>query len=173
MTTIYYTASSIDGFIVDERDSLEWLLSRNIDADGPFGYSAFSKWVGALVMGATTYEWILANDSEEWQYKQPTWVLTHRPNIVRAGDPVRVFQGDVTELHPLLLEAAGYQDVWVVGGGDAAAQFAREGLIDELIVSYAPCTLGTGGRLLPTHAEWKLVESAVNGDFVCARWRKD
>ena len=171
MATIYYTASSIDGYIVDDRDSLEWLIHRNIDADGPFGYRAFADSVGALVMGATTYEWILANDSE-WQYKQPTWVLTHRPEVIRKGDPVKAYQGDVSELHAQLVSAAGYQDVWVVGGGDAAAQFAAAGLIDEMIVSYAPCTLGTGGRLLPMHTEWKLIESGVNGDFICARWRK-
>ena len=52
MATIYYTASSIDGFIVDEPGRPGWLLSRNIDADGPFGYRAFSDSVGALVMGA-------------------------------------------------------------------------------------------------------------------------
>jgi dihydrofolate reductase len=170
MATVYYTASSIDGFIVDDRDSLAWLLSRDIDVDGPFGYRAFSASVGALVMGATTYEWILANEPGEWQYEQPTWVLTHRPDIV--AEPVRAFSGDVTELHPHLVQAAGYQDVWVMGGGEAAAQFARAGLIDELIVSYAPCTLGTGGRLMPEHTEWTLVESGVNGDFVCARWQK-
>jgi dihydrofolate reductase len=73
---------------------------------------------------------------------------------------------------PRLLEAAGDRDVWVVGGGATAAQFVRAGLVDELIVSYAPCTLGTGGRLLPVRSEWKLVDSGVNGDFVCARWRK-
>jgi dihydrofolate reductase len=172
MATIYYTASSIDGFIVDSHDSLDWLISRNIDADGPFGYRAFSDSVGALVMGATTYEWLLANDPDDWQYDQPTWVMTHRPNIIRNGDPVRAFQGEVTELHPQLVQAAGYRDVWVVGGGEVAAQFARAGLIDELIVSYAPCTLGKGGRLLPTDTEWTLVESGVNGDFICARWRK-
>jgi dihydrofolate reductase len=172
MATIYYTASSIDGYIVDDRNSLEWLISRDIDVDGPFGYRAFSDSVGALVMGATTYEWIVANDPDDWQYKQPTWVMTHRPNIIRAGDPVRPFQGDVAELQPLLLRAAGYQDIWVVGGGDVAAQFARAGLIDEMIVSYAPCTLGSGGRLMPLHTEWTLVESGMNGDFICARWRK-
>src|SRR5690349_11412272 len=172
MATIYYTASSIDGFIVDDRKSLEWLTSRNIDADGVFGYRAFSDSVGALVMGAATYEWIVANDPDEWQYTQPTWVLTHRSEIIRPDDPVRAFQGDVTELHPELLRAAGYQDVWVVGGGDTAAQFTDAGLIDEMIVSYAPCTLGTGGRLLPVRTEWSLVESGVNGDFICARWRK-
>ncbi|RDH80433.1 dihydrofolate reductase [Mycolicibacterium moriokaense] len=172
MATIYYTASSIDGFIVDDRDSLDWLISRNIDAEGPFGYRAFANSVGALVMGATTYEWLVANDPDDWQYDQPTWVLTHRPEILRAKDPVRAFHGDVVELHSELLQAARYRDVWVVGGGNAAAQFAGAGLIDEMIVSYAPCTLGTGGRLMPMHTEWKLIESGVNGDFVCARWRK-
>ena len=172
MATIYFTASSIDGYIVDDAGSLGWLLSRNIDADGPFGYRAFSDSVGALVMGATTYEWMVANESGDWPYKQPTWVLTHRPNIVRPGHSVHPFAGDVTELQPKLLQAAGYRDVWMVGGGEAAAQFVSAGFVDELIVSYAPCTLGTGGGLLPIHSEWQLVESGVNGDFVCARWRK-
>jgi dihydrofolate reductase len=172
MATIYYTASSIDGYIVDDRNSLDWLIHRDIDADGPFGYEAFNESVGALVMGATTYEWILANEPGEWPYKQPTWVLTHRPDIVRADHPVQVYHGEVVQLHPRLVAAAGDQDVWVVGGGDVAAQFARAGLIDETIVSYAPCTLGTGARLMPERTEWKLVESGVNGEFLCARWRK-
>ncbi len=51
MATVYFTASSLDGYIVDEADSLDWLMSREIDADGPFGYQAFFKSVGALVMG--------------------------------------------------------------------------------------------------------------------------
>ena len=172
MATIYYTASSIDGFIVDEGDSLDWLMSRDIDANGPFGYDAFIDSVGAMVMGATTYEWVLAND-EEWQLKQPpTWVVTHRPEIVRKDHPVEAFQGDVKELHPLLEQKAAGKDVWMVGGGEVASQFADAGLIDEMIVSYAPCTLGSGARLMPMHTEWALVESGVNGDFVCARWRK-
>ena len=51
MACIYYTASSLDGFVVDNADSLDWLTSRDVDADGPFGYPAFAKSVGALVMG--------------------------------------------------------------------------------------------------------------------------
>ena len=58
MATVYFTASSLDGYIVDSDESLDWLTSRAIDAAGPFGYEAFAKSVGALVMGASTYAWI-------------------------------------------------------------------------------------------------------------------
>jgi len=44
------------------------------------------------------------------------------------------------------------------------------GLIDEMIVSYAPCTLGSGARVLPVRSEWRVQESGINGEFVCARW---
>jgi dihydrofolate reductase len=172
MATVYFTASSLDGYIVDEADSLDWLTSRSVDAEGPFGYEAFIKSVGALVMGSATYEWIVRNQPGEWPYEQSSWVLTHRPDIIADGHPVQTFTGDVTELHPKLVSATAGKNVWVVGGGDVAAQFAKAGLIDEMIVTYAPCSLGGGSRVLPIRSEWALVESAVNGDFVCARWRQ-
>jgi dihydrofolate reductase len=172
MATVYFTASSLDGYIVDEAESLDWLTSRAIDADGAFGYQAFVKSVGALVMGSATYEWVVNNDPGDWPYEQPSWVLTGRPQIIVDGHPVQKFDGDVAELHPTLVSAAAGKYVWVVGGGVTAAQFVTAGLIDEMIVTYAPCSLGGGSRLLPVRSEWALVESGVNGDFVCARWRK-
>lgn len=173
MATVYYTASSLDGYIVDEHASLDWLTCRAIDQDGHFGIDGFLRTVGALVMGADTYEWILANHPGEWMYTQPSWVLTHRPGIIAAGHPVQVFDGAVTDLHPTLVSAAAGQDVWVVGGGDVAAQFVAAGLVDEMVVAYAPCSLGGGSRLLPIRSDWVLAETAVNGDFVCARWRRN
>ena len=172
MATIYFTASSLDGYIVDEHDSLDWLTSRKIDVDGPFGYEAFINTVGALVMGSATYEWVVKNQPGEWMYEQPSWVLTHRPHIIIQGHPVQASDGDVADLHPKLASAAAGKDVWVVGGGEVAAQFVAAGLIDEMIVTYTPCSLGGGSPVLPVRSEWVLAESGVNGDFVCARWRK-
>ena len=31
MTTVYYTASSLDGFVVEDENSLDWLTSRAVD----------------------------------------------------------------------------------------------------------------------------------------------
>jgi len=170
MGCVYFTASSLDGFIVDEADSLDWLISRDVDADGPFGYQAFVKSVGALVMGSATYEWIVANQPGDWMYEQPSWVLTSRPQLIVEGHPVQTFHGDVADLQPKLVAAAGGKDVWLVGGGDVAAQFVAAGLVDEMIVTYAPCSLGQGARVLPVRSEWKLAEVGRNRDFVCARW---
>lgn len=170
MACVYYTASSLDGYIVDGNESLEWLTSRAIDSDGPFAIEPFVAGVGALVMGAATYEWIARNHPGDWMYSQPSWVMTHRPGLVVDGHPVRTFAGTAERLYPELAAAAGEKTVWVVGGGNVAAQFVAAGLVDEMVVAYAPCSLGEGSRLLPVRSEWRLAESAVNGDFVIARW---
>jgi dihydrofolate reductase len=172
MACVYYTASSLDGYIADENASLRWLIARDIDNDGPFAIDPFMENVGALVMGAETYEWIVANQPGTWMYSQPSWVMTHRPQIIAEGHPVHTFAGEVTDLYPTLVSAAAGKDVWVVGGGRVATQFVEAGLVDDMIVSYAPCSLGAGARVLPVRSEWTLVSTARNADFVCAHWRK-
>ena len=64
----------------------------------------------------------------------------------------------------------GGRNVWIVGGGDLAGQFADAGLLDEVLVSIAPVTLGAGASLLPRRVELELVELGRNGDFVAARF---
>ena len=55
--------------------------------------------------------------------------------------------------------AAGERNRWVVGGGDLVGQFADAGLLDEVIVSIAPVTLGAGAPLLPRRVELQLEEA--------------
>ena len=86
------------------------------------------------------------------------------------GD-IRFAKGDVSEHHAAMAEAAGGRNVWVVGGGDLAAQFADAGLLDEVIVYIAPVFLGAGAPLFPRHQELELVELAQNIEFACARYK--
>jgi dihydrofolate reductase len=73
-------------------------------------------------------------------------------------------------VHEQMVEAAGGRNVWIVGGGDLAGQFADAGLLDEVIVYIAPVTLGAGAPLLPRRIELRTEEVARNGDFACARY---
>lgn len=170
MTTTYFTASSIDGYIADPEHSLSWLLTRDVDTRGPMGYQRFlEEQVGALVMGSSTYTWLLEHEPGPWPYTLPTWVLSTR-DLPRAEGNVRFARGDVAPLHREMVAAAGEKGVWVVGGGDVAGQFADAGLLDEVWVQYAPVALGSGSPLLPRRLELRLVEVARNRDFACARY---
>ena len=60
--TRYYTATTLDGFIADESHSLDWLFTRDQKPDGLNNYSDFIADVGALAMGATTYEWVFDHE---------------------------------------------------------------------------------------------------------------
>jgi dihydrofolate reductase len=169
--TQYYTATSLDGFIADERHSLDWLFTRDQDRAGPLSYDAFLAGVGAVAMGSTTYEWILDHEGDSgWPYDVPAWVFTHREPREVAGAQVTFTSGDVGAVHAELLDAAGDRNVWIVGGGDLAGQFADAGLLDEVIVYVAPVTLRAGAPLLPRRVELRLEETARNGDFVTARY---
>jgi dihydrofolate reductase len=175
--TQYYTATTLDGFIADAENSLEWLFTRRHEDDGLLSYGPFFADVGALAMGSTTYEWILdhefaGKDPSEWKwpYEEPCWVFTHRELPVVPGARVEFVRGDVVPVHEAMVAAAGARNVWIVGGGDLAGQFADAGLLDEVLVTIAPVTLGAGAPLLPRRLELVLEEVGRNGDFAAARY---
>jgi dihydrofolate reductase len=154
--TQYYTATSIDGFIADEHNSLSWLLEIGGDeADNPF--AGFFAEVGAFAMGATTYEWILNHEDlpahpERWKAfygDVPAWVFTHRALPSIPGVTVHFVQGAVEPVHAAMTTAAAGKNIWLVGGGELAARFADAGLLDEIILGVAPVSLGAGAPLLP------------------------
>ena len=178
LRTIYYTASSLDGFIATRDHSLDWLLRLGEPEGG--SYPEFIRQVGALVMGSSTYEWILRHHlhpetgaPQPWPYEQPTRVFTTRDLPPMPGADVGFVRGDVRPVHQAMKEAAGDRNIWVVGGGDLAGQFLDAGLLDELIVQMAPVTLGSGMPLLPraiTDPPLRLRSATVQGVFVELRY---
>ena len=149
--TIYYTATTLDGYLADEHDSLDWLFDQDQDEEGPLNYDEFIAGVGAIVMGATTYEWILAHLQDRRAGPTTAGLGVHPP---RPAEPTAPTSGSSAATsrpctHEEIAAAAGGKDVWVVGGGDLAAQFAEAGLLDEMIAYIAPVTLGAGRPLFP------------------------
>lgn len=177
MATIYCTATSLDGFIADDEESLAWLFAtpgHDKDPQGRYGdddsldFDRFIPTVGAVVCGANTYAWVHRELTAEgqtfaWPYEQPSWVVTHRDLDLPTG--VTPFAGDVRELHSAASEAAAGNDVWIVGGGDLAGQFADVGLLDKVWIHLNPVTLGAGKPLLPRRLRLRRERVERDGQF--------
>jgi dihydrofolate reductase len=151
----YYCAATLDGYIAESDDTLDWLLKyegsfEGADSDqGQAGYEAFYEGIGALVMGSTTYEWVLEH-GRGWPYAgKPTWVLSTRELEPPEGEEVdvRIVDAEIPELIEQMRAVAGERDLWIVGGGNVASQFADHGLLDRVEVTLVPVVLGEGKPL--------------------------
>ena len=151
----YYCAATLDGYIAESDDTLDWLLKyeghyEGADSDAEQGgYETFYEGVGALVSGSTTYEWVLEHGSG-WPYAgKPCWILSSRelPKPDGEGVDVRIVSGQIPDLIDEMLDSAGERDLWIVGGGNVASQFADHGLLDRLEVTIVPVVLGEGKPL--------------------------
>jgi dihydrofolate reductase len=155
--TQYYTATSIDGFIADQGNSLDWLLQAGPGSAGEDRFSGFFAGVGAMAMGAATYEWVLTHEHPieqpgKWQQYYgltPCWVFTHRKLPSIPGADLVFAHGDVRGVHEEMTRAAAGRSIWLAGGGELAGQFADHGLLDEILLRVAPVMPGGGAPLLP------------------------
>lgn len=155
---VYATATSLDGFLADADDSLDWLFAVEGGEESLEGLEPFVAGVGVMVEGSTTYRWVLEHEKlldapERWQQlygERATYVFSSRSDLpVVPGADIRVVSGSVADHVDAIRDAAGGHDVWIVGGGDLAGQFDEAGALDEIRLSVAAVTLGSGAPLLP------------------------
>lgn len=177
MTTIYYTATTLDGFLATADNSLAWLFEVPNADEAESTIPTFIAGVGAMAMGSTTYQWVLDHEDllkhpekwREWYGDRPTWVFSHRDLPVIPGADIQFVQGEVAGVHAEMVAAAGDRDVWLLGGGDLVGQFADAGLLDRIVATIAPVTLGAGAPLLPRDIRsdrLRLVSAQQRGQFV-------
>lgn len=151
--TVYYTATSLDGYIAGPDNSLDWLFQ--FGAEMTEDYPDFIANIGAVAMGSTTYEWVFDHlggggpEPQQWPYEQPVWVFTTRSLRPYPGADIRFVQGDVAPVHAQMMAEAAGKHVWLIGGGELVGRFHDAGLLDEIIVTIASVTLGAGAPLLP------------------------
>lgn len=164
MKTIYFAAASLDGFIADKNDSLEWLF-KNGPTDLQF-IDQFIETVGAIAMGSSTYQWLLDNMEGPWPYKVPCLVFTHRNLKKIEGADIRFTQGDVQSQHAELKKLAAGKNIWLMGGGDLVGQFYDHGLVDEMNIQTVAVFLNEGKKLFSRRTEtaFKIREIRQRGD---------
>lgn len=171
---VYSTATSVNGFIADGANSLDWLLAVDDVDQAPM--ADFLRGVGVQVMGSTTYQWLLGQENlieepEKWGTffgSMATRILSSRELPLPNGADARILRGPVGDHIDHLIECAKGKDVWIVGGGDVAGQFLDAGHLDRIELSVAPAFLRGGAPLLPrlmSSDRLRLVEVERNGSF--------
>jgi dihydrofolate reductase len=176
---IYRTATTLDGYLADQDNSLTWLFEVEHDEAVGEEYAQFMEGVTVYVEGSTTYEWVLREadllaQPEKWQGyygDRPTFVFTTRRLPRPDGADVRFVSGPVAGVLPEIRAAAGDGDIWITGGGDLAGQFFEAGALDRIELSIAPVTLGAGAPLLPRRIDstrLRLDRVVAQGQFISA-----
>ena len=165
----YYVAASLDGYIADAAGGVDWLPQDDSD---DYGYAEFYDGVDALVMGRRTYDQVLGFG--EWPYAgKSCYVFTANPpdDNPHGVEFVHTEPADFAQL------VASHYDgtVWLVGGGNLADQFRRDGLIDEYLVFVIPIILGRGIPLFGGDATLTALElcetQTCAGGVVMLRYR--
>jgi len=178
MPIVFNTATSVNGYLADLNDSLEWLFEVPGEQTD---MQEFLSEVAVLVMGSTTYEWVLRHENilaapHKWQLyfgSRPTYVFTSRELPTPEGADVRFIKGAVSDHLAEIRSTAGERTAWVQGGGDLAGQFLDAGALESISIAIAPVFLQDGRRLFPRdlHSDRLTLTSAVQvGQFVVANY---
>jgi dihydrofolate reductase len=141
-----YIATSLDGFIADETESLDWLMSRGDMELGEHDYNIFIKSIRTVVMGRSTYDWMAAQ-AMDWPYtEQRCIVVTSRP----IENPVAEIETR-SDVDALVAELRTLDDgnVWMLGGGQLQMAFMERGALDEIEIYVISELLGGGSPLFP------------------------
>ncbi|MEU8168245.1 dihydrofolate reductase family protein [Micromonospora sp. NPDC049004] len=142
---LYSATASLDGYIAGPGGDMSW-LTEHLTIDNPTADRVLAN-VGAILAGNRTFGGDDPNrgtDSEGafgGRYHGPVVVLTHQPPADPPADIT--FVGDLHSAVALAKEAAGDKYVNVLGA-DVAKQCLRAGLLDEILLFFAPVLLGDG-----------------------------
>lgn len=163
-----FIATSLDGYIAGPEGEIDWLFT-----DQDYGYTPFVAEVDTVVMGRKTFDLCLSFP----EYPYPEW-----PNYVwsrtRHGSDARAtFVAEDPRNWLAELKARPGRTIWLVGGGALVGAALAHDLLDTLIISIHPVTLGEGIPLIPRGVparRWTFVKSdSFSTGLVQLTYRRD
>jgi dihydrofolate reductase len=136
---VLFIASTLDGYIATKNHNLNWLF--NVEGEGDNGISEFNNTIDTIIMGRTTYDWIMAHE-DVFPYKdKKCYIFSRTPK--EDTEYVSFVNKDVVSFTKELKSKSG-KNIWIMGGSELVSNFINEKLVDEIIVTIAPILLGSG-----------------------------
>jgi dihydrofolate reductase len=165
---LVFIATSLDGYISDKNNGLDWLYAIPNPEQIDMGYAKFFQGIDALVMGRKTFETV-CNFDIEWPYTKPVFVLSRTLKAIpeKYKGTAELMTGPLDQILNQIHKKGHFR--LYIDGGTTIQNFLKEDLIDEMVITTIPVLLGGGASLfgdLPTPLNFKLVESKVFLDQV-------
>ena len=138
---VLYIAASLDGYIADSEHGMDWLFS--VEGEGDNGFAKFYDTVDTVLVGRTTYDWILRQEktADKIYSDKKCYVFTRTERLPYKH--IEFIHKDAAGFVKELKHQDG-KNIWVVGGGELLQVFMKEKLVDELFITIAPILLGKG-----------------------------
>lgn len=172
---------SLDGFVTGSDPGLDnglgtggeplhrWAIESDHEVDVEMLRAAVEP-TGAVVMGRRLFD--IVDGPQGWNDEMgyggsyaasPSFfVVTHSPPAhVRLDLDLTFVTDGIAAAIDRARDAAGDEDVCVMGGADVVRQCVDEGLADELRIHVAPILLGAGTRLFEGAARRELEQLSV------------
>ncbi|MFV0556012.1 MAG: dihydrofolate reductase family protein [Lactovum sp.] len=168
MTIKLYIASTLDGYIADKNESLQWLF--DVEGEGDNGYSNFISTINTVIMGRRTYDWIIENEPDKWEYYDKDCYVFSTQDLA-DNDKVKFVNPE--NLEDFISTLKG--NIWNIGGGELIKLFLEHQLIDSYQLTLAPILLGDGIPLFPKgnyQENLVLVGTKTYGQFVELQYKK-
>lgn len=140
---ILYIATSEDGFIADKNGDVDWLPHPKDDHDlEVVGYIKLMQRIDTILMGSRSFKQIIGFGNWGWTNKH-TYVFSTQ--TLEAPLPcITITNDSPSQFIKKIKERGSDKDIWLLGGANLAKSFAEDRLIDEIILTIVPQTLGDG-----------------------------
>ena len=165
---VLYIAMSLDGYIADKNNGVDWLVGQDPHNTNMGSYPDFLKTIDRVILGYTTYQQIITELSpDKWVYAgMKSYVLTHRE--VPSQEEITFTNMDIAQLTHQLKQEKG-KDIWLCGGANIVSQFIKLDLIDRYHITLIPTLLGGGVPLfqeMDHELRLKLIDTSSSNGMV-------
>ncbi len=128
----------------------DWMFVGKTEREAAVFEEELFKTTGTIIMGRRTFDVGVEPWGDSPAFHAPCFVLSAaaQQKIVKEGGTTYTFVTDgIESALARARAAAGGKNVQVLGGANAAQQYIKAGLLDEIQIHLVPVLLGDGIRL--------------------------
>lgn len=131
-----FIATSLDGYIAREDESIDWLFS-----DQDYGYETFYEEVDTIVLGRHT--WDKLKELGDYPYEGKKGIVLCSDSAGQTDPYVTFITEPIETWLPRIKKEPG-GTIWLMGGSKLVDECLQAGLVDEITLSIHPILLGHG-----------------------------